>query len=53
LRKTKNRHENLSGQRYRQSWKSIQKNWSLNEMENTGGEPDVVSHDKKTDEFLL
>jgi hypothetical protein len=22
-------------------------------MENTGGEPDVVSHDKKTDEFLL
>ena len=22
--------------------------WSLNEMERTGGEPDVVGHDKKT-----
>lgn len=25
--------------------------WSLHEMERTGGEPDVVSHDKKTGEF--
>jgi len=24
--------------------------WSLNEMERTGGEPDVVGHDKKTGE---
>jgi hypothetical protein len=52
LRKTKNRHENLE-------WTTIQtkleinpeKLWSLNEMENTGGEPDVVMI-KKTDEFF-
>src|SRR5690606_16404706 len=27
--------------------------WSLNEMERTGGEPDVVGHDNKTDEYLF
>jgi len=27
--------------------------WSLGEMERTGGEPDVVGHDKKTDEYLF
>jgi hypothetical protein len=27
--------------------------WSLNEMESTGGEPDVVGHDKKTGEHLF
>ena len=27
--------------------------WSLNEMEKTGGEPDVVRHDSKTDEFVF
>src|SRR2546429_6677239 len=26
---------------------------SLNEMERTGGEPDVVSHDKKTGEYIF
>src|SRR3954470_19746061 len=30
-----------------------QKLWSLNEMERTGGEPDVVGHDKKTDEYIF
>ena len=25
--------------------------WSLNEMENTGGEPDVIGYDKKTGEY--
>ncbi len=29
------------------------KMWSLNEMEITGGEPDVVSYDKKTDEYIF
>jgi hypothetical protein len=41
-------------------WASIQtkleaypeKLWSLNEMERTGGEPDVVDLDKKTGEFI-
>ncbi len=27
--------------------------WSLNEMEVTGGEPDVVGYDKKADEFIF
>ena len=27
--------------------------WSLNEMEKTGGEPDVVGYDKKTNEFIF
>jgi hypothetical protein len=27
--------------------------WSLGEMERTGGEPDVVAHDKKTGEFIF
>lgn len=30
-----------------------EKLWSLNEMERTGGEPDVVSHDKKTGEYIF
>jgi hypothetical protein len=31
----------------------IEKLWALNEMEKTGGEPDVVGHDKKTGEFIF
>ena len=27
--------------------------WSLNEMERTGGEPDVVGHDEKTGEYVF
>ncbi|MBI1770003.1 MAG: DUF4256 domain-containing protein [Bacteroidetes bacterium] len=27
--------------------------WSLNEMEQTGGEPDVVGHNKKTGEYIF
>ena len=27
--------------------------WSINEMERTGGEPDVVGHDKKTGEYIF
>jgi hypothetical protein len=42
-------------------WPSLQprlaanpeKLWSLNEMERTGGEPDVVNHDKKTGEYIF
>ncbi len=30
-----------------------QKLWSLNEMERTGGEPDVVGYDKKTSEYIF
>lgn len=43
------------------TWESVQakllshpgKLWSLNEMEETGGEPDVVNYDKKTGEFIF
>ncbi|MFV8347965.1 DUF4256 domain-containing protein [Flavobacterium sp. ZB4P13] len=31
----------------------IEKLWSLHEMERTGGEPDVVRHDKKTGEYIF
>jgi len=33
--------------------KNADKLWSLNEMEMTGGEPDVVGQDKKTGEYLF
>ena len=33
--------------------KSPDKLWSLQEMENTGGEPDVVAYDQHSDEYLF
>jgi hypothetical protein len=30
-----------------------EKLWSLNEMERTGGEPDVIGYDKKTGEYIF
>jgi hypothetical protein len=32
---------------------SAEKLWSLNEMESTGGEPDVVGYDKKSGEYIF
>jgi hypothetical protein len=32
---------------------SVEKLWSLNEMEETGGEPDVVGFDNQTSEFIF
>lgn len=32
---------------------NVENLWALNEMEITGGEPDVVSYDKTTDEYLF
>ena len=32
---------------------NTEKLWSLNEMESTGGEPDVVGHNKKTGEYIF
>ena len=40
----------LPGQLYKQS---LLKLWSLNEMERTGGEPDVVGQDEKTGEYIF
>lgn len=33
--------------------KNMQKLWSLNEMEESGGEPDVLSYNQKTGEYLF
>jgi hypothetical protein len=52
--KNMNRHQGLQ-------WAKVQarleanpeKLWSVSEMERTGGEPDVVGHDKKTGEFVF
>jgi len=52
--KNMNRHKGLA-------WAEVQakleanteKLWSLNEMGKTGGEPDVVGHDKKTGEYVF
>ena len=32
---------------------NAEKLWSLNAMEETGGEPDVIGHDKKTGEYIF
>jgi len=52
--KNRDRHKDLE-------WAPVQakleanagKLWSLHEMERTGGEPDVVGHDKKTGEYIF
>ena len=54
--KNKSRHKGIE-------WANVQtkldspaggeKLWSLNEMERTGGEPDVVGYDKKTGEYIF
>ncbi|MDP9954876.1 hypothetical protein J2X97_000513 [Epilithonimonas hungarica] len=52
--KNPNRHENIK-------WEDVQKKlesnpeklWSLNEMESTEGEPDVIGYDKKTNEYIF
>src|SRR5690349_14019254 len=52
--KNMNRHKGIN-------WDAVQKRlegnaaklWSLNAMEETGGEPDVVAQDKKTGEYIF
>jgi hypothetical protein len=54
FRKNMGRHKGVD-------WEKVQarllangeKLWSLNELERTGGEPDVVGHDKKTGEYVF
>lgn len=48
------RHKELGWGKVETKLKSAaEKMWSLNEMETTGGEPDVVKYDKKTDTYLF
>jgi hypothetical protein len=52
--KNTKRHKNIEWEKVQARLESNpQKLWSLNEMENTGGEPDVVGHDKKTGEYIF
>ena len=52
--KNMNRHKGLEWSKVQAKLEAnSEKLWSLNEMESTGGEPDVVGHDKKTGEFVF
>ena len=49
-----NRHKGLEWAKVQAKLKANnEKLWSLNEMERTGGEPDVVGFDKKTGEYIF
>ena len=49
-----NRHEGLEWTKVEAKLEAnTEKLWSLNEMERTGGEPDVVDFDKKTGEYIF
>jgi hypothetical protein len=57
----KERFENNMGRHKGLAWTKVQarldanpeKLWSLNEMERSGGEPDVVGHDERTGEYVF
>src|SRR5947207_13699512 len=52
--KNMNRHKSLEWDKVQAKLEAnAEKLWSLNEMEMTGGEPDVVGHDKKTGEYIF
>ena len=52
--KNMNRHKGLEWAQVQAKLEAnAEKLWSLNEMERTGGEPDVVGHDKKTGEYIF
>lgn len=49
-----NRHKGLKWDKvFEKLEDNDEKLWSLNEMEKTGGEPDVIDYDKKTGEFIF
>ena len=52
--KNMNRHQGLEWAKLQAKLETnTERLWSLNEMERTGGEPDVVGHDKKTGEYIF
>ncbi len=52
--KNSNRHPGLAWAKVQAKLEaSPDKLWSLNEMERTGGEPDVVGYDKKSGEYIF
>jgi Protein of unknown function (DUF4256) len=49
-----NRHKGLEWAKVQAKVQAnAEKLWSLNEMERTGDEPDVVGHDNKTGEYIF
>lgn len=52
--KNMNRHEGIDWQKIQlRLEENNEKLWSLNEMEKTGGEPDVIEFNKNTDEYIF
>jgi hypothetical protein len=52
--KNMNRHKGIEWAKVQAKLEAKTKTlWSLNEMERTGGEPDVVGHGKKTGEYIF
>jgi len=52
--KNKNRHHDIEWAKVQAKLEAnAEKLWSLNEMERTGGEPDVVDYDKNTGEYIF
>jgi hypothetical protein len=54
--KNMNRHKGLAWDNLRirlESTEAKEKLWAINEMERTGGEPDVMGHDEKTGEYIF
>ena len=52
--KNMNRHQGLEWEKIKANLENNRdKLWSLYQMERTGGEPDVVSYDPQTDEYLF
>jgi len=52
--KNMNRHKGVEWNKVKTKLETnSEKLWSLGEMERTGGEPDVVEHDKKTGEYIF
>lgn len=54
FKKNMKRHKGLQWTKVHARLESkTEKLWSLHEMERTGGEPDVIGHDKKTGEYIF
>lgn len=52
--KNMNRHKDLEWAKVQTNLEAhAEKMWSLHEMERTGGEPDVVGHNKEKDEYIF
>jgi hypothetical protein len=52
--KNMNRHQRLAWAQVQAKLEAnAEKLWKLHEMERTGGEPDIVGHDKTTGEYIL